>query len=297
MDVHADPHVLRETADTVHQVHRGLQAGVDAAGTAANRTLAQVRHALARATEEHRAAYDALAACYSSGESPDCSVLAARARQATDALQRAQQALRIVASAIDAFRGPRLRFAERSHELVTSGVAFVRSRQSELESMGAVQGSVARRGATTTSRMKTASRPSPAPSSRAQPRKRAGLPAGFVIVPLSMVDMDTCSVTSPADFKKGYSPKDLAWALDAFDQVIAPGLAEGKTKSDFQAMDQAAGRKGTRSYADTYAGFLEDAHVKLNMQPNGLYEIANGQHRIWVASRIGRTDIPAKVWP
>ncbi|MBK9697485.1 MAG: hypothetical protein IPO80_08910 [Propionibacteriaceae bacterium] len=115
-------------------------------------------------------------------------------------------------------------------------------------------------------------------------------------MPLNLIDQSASTVHGPADFKKGYSPDDLAWAFDAFQQVVLPALAAGEGRDYFHTLDQRAGLQGTRSYSMTYSQLIGagDA-IRLNPQPNGTYAIANGQHRVWVAAQYGVLHIPARI--
>jgi hypothetical protein len=118
------------------------------------------------------------------------------------------------------------------------------------------------------------------------------------VVPLDLVDMDTCDISGPQDFGKGYTPEDLAWAFQALDDVVLPGLADGLTADDFRELDRRERRQGTRSYSDTLSNFLtadSSEPIRLSMQDNGLFNIENGRHRVWVAQQLGRTTIPARV--
>lgn len=121
-----------------------------------------------------------------------------------------------------------------------------------------------------------------------------GLPDGFALVQIEAINTSENPVTGRSDFKKGFSPEDLAWAHEALLDVVLPSLAAGKGIEYLRERDQAEGRIGTRSYADTYSGFFGDASIKLEWT-GGSFNVTNGRHRIWVAQEIGVDTIVAKV--
>lgn len=122
----------------------------------------------------------------------------------------------------------------------------------------------------------------------------AALPGGVSMVALSDID-DSDRSLSEANFTKGHSPDDLAWAHEAFREVVLPGVRAGKTIDDFRDLDATRGLMGTRSYASTYSGFFgDDDAIRLEALPGGGYHPENGYHRLWVARRLGLTHIPAR---
>jgi hypothetical protein len=122
------------------------------------------------------------------------------------------------------------------------------------------------------------------------------LPEGWAMVPLSRIDTSKSGVTGPGDFTKGYSTQDLEWAYGALNEVVLPGLAEGRDPDYFAQLDAGEGRLGARSYSDTYQGFLGgDDTIKLDARPDGTYDVTNGYHRLWVAQRMGLSSVPARV--
>lgn len=122
----------------------------------------------------------------------------------------------------------------------------------------------------------------------------AWMPPGFAMVSLSLIDDGDDGVTSESEFGKNYTPRDLEWAHHAFLDVVAPTLGAGMGIDDLRARDAAEGRVGTRSYADTYSGFLSDSAIKLDADGDG-FRVLNGRHRIWVARRLGLREVPARV--
>lgn len=122
-----------------------------------------------------------------------------------------------------------------------------------------------------------------------------GLPDGFSMVSLEAIDSEDREITE-ADFTKGSSPEDLTWALEAFQDVIAPGISGGQTLDDFRQMDAQQGLTGTRSYGETYSSLLGTSPRVIKLVPtgDGRFTVKNGYHRIWLARRIGLTHLPAR---
>jgi hypothetical protein len=121
-----------------------------------------------------------------------------------------------------------------------------------------------------------------------------GMPAGYAMVPVSLIDQTENPINGPQDFGKGYSIEDLDYAFDLFESQVLPAIAGGANASTFQALDQSNGVFGTRSLSDTFSGFLTGSGaIKLERQPDGSFHITNGRHRIYVASQYGRTYVPA----
>jgi hypothetical protein len=117
---------------------------------------------------------------------------------------------------------------------------------------------------------------------------------GLEHVPLSTIDTSDRQI-SPSDFGKGYSPSDLEWAFKALNEVVLPAVADGEGPDYFQRRDEEEGLVGTRSYSDTFSGFLGgDDVIRLNWVGDR-YEVANGYHRIWVANQMGLDSVPARV--
>lgn len=122
-----------------------------------------------------------------------------------------------------------------------------------------------------------------------------GMPLEFAMIPLSQIDDSDRAITE-ADFAKGYTPDDLAWAHQAFIDMILPGIARGMGRDDFAELDADLGLVGTRSYADTYLGFMgpdQGNVIKLARGGAGKFKLQNGYHRVWVARRLGLTHVPA----
>jgi hypothetical protein len=122
-----------------------------------------------------------------------------------------------------------------------------------------------------------------------------GMPEGWAMVPLALIRDDN-PVTGPRDYTKSdTSSADHAWGFEALHEVLLPALAAGKGVDYFRERDQAEGRRGNRSYADTYSGFFSDAEtIKLDWVRDH-FDVGNGRHRLWVATQLGLDEVPARV--
>lgn len=123
----------------------------------------------------------------------------------------------------------------------------------------------------------------------------AGLPAGFMMVPIDLIDQTENPINGPQDFGKGYSIEDLDYAFDLLESQVLPGLANCSGPPSFAATDKANGSYGTRSLSDTFRGFFGGDAIRLELRPDGSYGITNGRHRIFVASHFGRQYVPAHI--
>ncbi|MDI9927423.1 hypothetical protein [Rhodococcus sp. IEGM 1341] len=123
----------------------------------------------------------------------------------------------------------------------------------------------------------------------------AGVPDGYGLIPLSRIVPDD-SITGPESFKMDSPPGDLEWAFTALNNVVLPALALGKTAEYFADRDSREGRVGNRSYSATFSGFFgQDECPRFSIADNGRIDVANGRHRVWVASHLNLQHIPGFV--
>jgi hypothetical protein len=118
---------------------------------------------------------------------------------------------------------------------------------------------------------------------------------GVEQVDISSIDTSDSTVTGLESFER-ISASDAAWAVNALDSVVTPGVRVGKDRGYFVERDKREGLSGDRSYAATYDGFYgADRAIKLTQNPDGSYSVANGYHRIWAAQQAGVKVLPARV--
>lgn len=216
----------------------------------------------------------ALKSCRDAG-SGDCSGAARAAAKARSKLEHGENALRTIEAADTPLRAACLRLRSEVSEGVRRAGVVLREASSDAAEYLHVKGSQATSG------------------SNGETRRNTGA-AGVTFVPLSQIDTSDRSIGSE-DFGKGYSPADLTWAYHALHEVVLPAVDRGDGVDYLQKRDASEGLSGTRSYTDTYLGFLgPDNAIRLN-RAGDRYQVANGYHRIWVARSMGLDSIPARV--
>jgi len=121
------------------------------------------------------------------------------------------------------------------------------------------------------------------------------MPSGWYMVPITAIDQSENPISGASDFSKGYSIEDLEHAFNLLDQEVLPALASGADEDFLAAKDNEDRTWGTRSLSMTFRDFLQDKaeSIRLAMRPDGACSISNGRHRVWVATRMGRTHVPA----
>jgi hypothetical protein len=272
----------------LNELARRSVKALDEASRAGAAAAARVAGEVALRRQTLRDAERVLAECLAS-EGADCT----GARRSRDRAQvRLDLALRIAREtqlARDRFGSSRLRLTDEFDTCRRLGTSRLRDIALDIADYRSIAGG----GGPATTGFRSIA-PKMAPELTHAP----GLPPGFALVPLTAIDTSQSAVHGLSDFSKGYSPDDLEWAFDAFDQVILPGLAAGISTDAFRDRDARSGLMGTRSYSMTYSQFLNSGDsIRLEPAGNGLYRVINGQHRIWVAQRAGRTSVPARVMP
>ncbi|TFB96277.1 MULTISPECIES: hypothetical protein [unclassified Cryobacterium] len=277
--------------DSVRRTDQVLAEGARKAAEVHRRVAARISE-LEQLTQRLRAELDA---CRVSGGRSGCSEPRRRLAQAEANLNRVRVALTQVDAARTTFAAETRRLEIELHSVGQIGVALLRTLTGDLRDYQAMAHFSLPGASGTGSTGAVPGQAATVPDALEYP---PGLPAGFALVPLSRIDISRSTVTGPADFGKGYSPADLSWAFDAFDQVVLPGLRDGVPRDALVDRDTRSGLSGTRSYAMTRSQFLNDGDsIRLNAEPGGQFSIANGQHRIWVALRDGRHSVPARIVP
>ena len=69
---------------------------------------------------------------------------------------------------------------------------------------------------------------------------------------------------------------------------------EGTSKDYWASFDTQKGLDYEHGYQRIYEAFYGDDAIRLNHNGNQ-YDIVNGRHRIWLAKRMGITNLPARV--
>lgn len=89
--------------------------------------------------------------------------------------------------------------------------------------------------------------------------------------------------------------EDIEWAVSRWDDTLAPGIAAGKTRDDFAAMDAAANAPEHRRLANVWDYLLgDDAIHSGSSTPSGGLDVGGGRHRLQVARDLGIRFLPIR---
>ncbi|WP_433653835.1 hypothetical protein ACQPW1_24705 [Nocardia sp. CA-128927] len=297
-----DPRVVRQLAQDLDRYLREAESGERTGGFAQRKVELEITQEVGQRRRTLRQAEQAYAACCRI-EDADCSGPKRELDRAVRALDAARRAQRMYTQATVEYTAACARFAQvrvsltlESKQLLhdiahdldrynrassAAGAVYTGSAPSRPSGTGGTSGTGGAAG------VQTDNPPLVTP---------VGFPAGFALVPLSSIDTSGSTVTGPESFKSDASPTDLEWGLEAFNSVIVNALRLGKGIDYFRERDAIEKRYGARSYADTYTWFFgEQEALQVGRRADGTFEVHNGYHRIWVARRMGLTDIPARV--
>jgi hypothetical protein len=94
-------------------------------------------------------------------------------------------------------------------------------------------------------------------------------------------------------YRESAPPQDIAYAVQRWDDTIAPGLATGATREDFAAYDDQHGLVGHQRLSGVWDYFLGDDAIKSGgLKPNGKLDVNGGRHRLTQAGLLGITHLP-----
>ncbi len=114
---------------------------------------------------------------------------------------------------------------------------------------------------------------------------------GLELVPVSAFDFADNPIVS---WNHG-TPDDHQWAAERWNDTIAPGLASGATRADFEAADAHNNAGDYRRLANVWDMYLgSDAINPEPPGPNGLRGIVDGRHRITTARALGILFLPVR---
>lgn len=115
---------------------------------------------------------------------------------------------------------------------------------------------------------------------------------GIVDVPVKDLPWPE-DVTSPNDFDHHITWDDAKSATLQLPE-IQKEVKAGKTRDDFSAEDQAAGKDDTNGKRRIYDLFYGSDPIRLS-KDGDRYDIVNGHHRVFAAKELGLETIPARV--
>jgi hypothetical protein len=116
----------------------------------------------------------------------------------------------------------------------------------------------------------------------------------LVDVPLDNVAVDI--PVSDGFSRRGLTITDYRWALEAWDNVVRPGVESGLGRDAFERRDAEHSATENRRTADVYDVFLGDSNrLSFSRRADGMLEIGNGRHRVELARKLGIGRLPGKV--
>ncbi|MBX3100672.1 MAG: hypothetical protein KF761_13970 [Salinibacterium sp.] len=114
---------------------------------------------------------------------------------------------------------------------------------------------------------------------------------GFELVAVDSFDFAPDAVLG---WNHGATPDDAAWAVSQWDTTLAPGIATGATRADFEDYDNKTAAPAMRRLASVWDMFFGSEAMVRDPQASGRNRITNGQHRIASARAAGIRFLPVK---
>lgn len=127
--------------------------------------------------------------------------------------------------------------------------------------------------------------------------------SGFGLAELAVDDLDlaenpiTDGQAPEGNFGHGGVKRaDFRWAVQTWNDVVGPGITNGRTREDFVDRDMRSNAEQLRRTADVYDLFIrEDSRIRVDRWPDGSLHIIDGRHRILIARELGIKCLPAQV--
>lgn len=113
---------------------------------------------------------------------------------------------------------------------------------------------------------------------------------GLTLEPVARFDYSDNPILG---YRASGQPDDIAYAVRAWNDQIAPGIAAGASRADFAAYDEEHGLEGQRRLAGVYDYMLGDP-VWGDERADGTLAPGGGRHRIEQARRSGVGFLPYK---
>lgn len=96
-------------------------------------------------------------------------------------------------------------------------------------------------------------------------------------------------------YRESAPPEDVAYAVNAWNDQVAPGIAAGATREDFVAYDQEHGLEGHQQLAGVYDYMLGGDAIKSGGErEDGLLDVTGGRHRLEQARLNGVHHLPVR---
>lgn len=283
---------LRRTSATVATQSVAVDAARNAALGAARGAEEEARRLLTELRQRVNAAQAALAAC--DADDPARGYLTGRLRAAEERQRRGEALSRQVSRQVGDLHQYCSAQAQRQHRLAERLGAVHSAVVEDIDKARGIL--MARDPSGTTASL--GSWQSAVPSS---PTTRA--PEGVATiggtrmhrVPLSSVETSIEHVRGPQDFTK-MSIGDMRVALNLLEARVQPAVAAGATRDDLVGLDRERGMANAPvTHAGVYDLFYGSDRIRLDRNRDGTFSVTNGGHRIWLARRMGITELPADI--
>jgi hypothetical protein len=238
----------------------------------------------------------ALSSCQAADPPCDCSGPAAEVAAATRRLDKARTRLSDIRRAVSQMRAAQdeFRSAVRAAESFFNGHA-----RSGLREASALAGTLDEYTSNADGRVDAAGNGSGGGQGVDGAAGEAGAPidgTGCELVELGLIDDSDSPVSGPDSFRESFSYGDALWATEEMEDRMLPAVRAGHGRDYFTERDRAEGRRGDRSYARLYDTWFGDDHaIKLSRNADGLFGVANGYHRLYVARQLDLPAVPARV--
>lgn len=95
--------------------------------------------------------------------------------------------------------------------------------------------------------------------------------------------------------KGGLKRADYRWAVQTWNDVVGPGVANGQSREAFALRDAQSDAVPLRRTADVYDMFLGSERIRVDRRSDGSLNIINGRHRFQIAQELGIKSLPGQV--
>ena len=140
------------------------------------------------------------------------------------------------------------------------------------------------------------------PATTAEPRNPYWLPSDFpkphgggewAFVALEDIDLSESHVQGPEDFKK-VPLEEMERGWQVFYSDVLPAVQKGATADDFSSLDESLGLTPANGFRRVFDAFLGNKqwNEPIRVEKKGdRYSVVNGFHRIFVAGKLGLSEV------
>lgn len=115
---------------------------------------------------------------------------------------------------------------------------------------------------------------------------------GLSLEPVELFDFSDNPILG---YRESAPAEDIAYAVNAWNDQVAPGIAAGATREDFAAYDREHGLDGHRQLAGVYDYMLGGDAIKSGGErAGGLFDVTGGRHRLQQARLNGVAYLPVR---